>query len=311
MLTDDRRPSFERWLERKLDGLAAGIRQDVEAWLRTMRNGGPRTKPRDIASVWNLMNHLRPTLTGWSDRYDHLREVTRNDVIAILASCTDHAAPTSWSPCDRCSRSARSKGRSSGTRPAASRSASIPTVSPSPSARTTSTRPPEPPRPRQPAGARARRGPRRPHRRHPRHPAHDVDLGNRRLTITGRVRPIDEFTHQICSTGSATGAPAGQTPPTRTCSSTSTRRWAPGQSARSLRQDQTPRPGRDPGTAPRRPATRGSPRPRPRPAAPGSSVRPRPQDRHRYAENARLLLTTRADEQDPASSTEPKGQNHP
>ena len=31
----------------------------------------------------------------------------------------------------------------------------------------------------------------------------------------------------------------------------------------------------------------------------------------RYAENARLLLTTRADEQDPASSTEPKGQNHP
>jgi hypothetical protein len=29
----------------------------------------------------------------------------------------------------------------------------------------------------------------------------------------------------------------------------------------------------------------------------------------RYAENARLLLTTRAEEQDPASSREPKGQN--
>ena len=26
---------------------------------------------------------------------------------------------------------------------------------------------------------------------------HDVDMGNRRLTITGRVHPIDEFTHQI------------------------------------------------------------------------------------------------------------------
>jgi hypothetical protein len=31
----------------------------------------------------------------------------------------------------------------------------------------------------------------------------------------------------------------------------------------------------------------------------------------RYVENARLLLTTRAEEQDPASSREPKGQNEP
>jgi hypothetical protein len=31
----------------------------------------------------------------------------------------------------------------------------------------------------------------------------------------------------------------------------------------------------------------------------------------RYAENARLLLTTRAEEQDPASSRESKGQNEP
>ena len=31
----------------------------------------------------------------------------------------------------------------------------------------------------------------------------------------------------------------------------------------------------------------------------------------RYAENARLLLTTRAEEQDPASSREPKGRNDP
>ncbi len=31
----------------------------------------------------------------------------------------------------------------------------------------------------------------------------------------------------------------------------------------------------------------------------------------RYAENARLLLTTGAEEQDPASSPEPKGRNDP
>jgi site-specific recombinase XerD len=85
VLADDRRPSFESWLERKLEGLAPGIRADVEAWLRTMRDGGPRSRPRDIASVWNQMNKLRPALLGWSGRYGHLREVTRGDVAAVLA----------------------------------------------------------------------------------------------------------------------------------------------------------------------------------------------------------------------------------
>jgi hypothetical protein len=36
-----------------------------------------------------------------------------------------------------------------------------------------------------------------------------------------------------------------------------------------------------------------------------------PKTAFRYAENARLLLTTRAEEQDPGSSREPKGQNEP
>ena len=49
-----------------------------------MRDGGPRSRPRDIASAWNHMNQLRPVLLTWSDRYGHLREVTRNDVAAVL-----------------------------------------------------------------------------------------------------------------------------------------------------------------------------------------------------------------------------------
>jgi len=85
VLDDDRRPSFESWLDRKLDGPAHGIRTDVEAWLRTMRDGGPRSRPRNIASAWNHMNQLRPVLLGWSGRYGHLREVTRDDVAAVLA----------------------------------------------------------------------------------------------------------------------------------------------------------------------------------------------------------------------------------
>jgi len=84
VLDDDRRPSFEGWLERKLDGLAPAIRADAETWLRTMRDGGPRSRPRDMASAWNHMNQLRPALLAWSGHYGHLREVTRDDVLALL-----------------------------------------------------------------------------------------------------------------------------------------------------------------------------------------------------------------------------------
>ena len=84
VLVDDRRTSFEGWLERKLDGLTPNIRDAVEIWLRTMRDGGPRSTAHDIASVWNRMNNLRPTLLDWSARYDHLREITRDDVLAVL-----------------------------------------------------------------------------------------------------------------------------------------------------------------------------------------------------------------------------------
>jgi hypothetical protein len=84
VLDDDRRPSFEDWLERKLDGLAPGIRADTGAWLRTMRDGGPRSRPRAISSAWNHMLCIRPVLLEWSSQYGHLREVTRDDIQAAL-----------------------------------------------------------------------------------------------------------------------------------------------------------------------------------------------------------------------------------
>ena len=86
ILVDDRRPSFEDWLDRKLDGLAPGIRREVEAWQRLLHDGGPRARARHEATVWNYMNATRPLLLDWSARYDHLREITRNDVVNALAT---------------------------------------------------------------------------------------------------------------------------------------------------------------------------------------------------------------------------------
>ncbi len=82
-LVDDRRPSFEGWLDRKLEGLAKGIGQEAESWLRTMRDGGPRSRTRSLETVWCHMNNVRPALLDWQ-RYDHPREVTTDDIQAIL-----------------------------------------------------------------------------------------------------------------------------------------------------------------------------------------------------------------------------------
>ncbi|MCX4632830.1 hypothetical protein [Streptomyces sp. NBC_01443] len=81
---DDRAPSFEQWPERKLAGIAPGIRRDVEHWARLLHDGGPRSQPRDENTVWNYLNRIRPVLMDWSSGYDHLREVTRDDVLAQL-----------------------------------------------------------------------------------------------------------------------------------------------------------------------------------------------------------------------------------
>ncbi len=83
LLADDRVPAFERWLDRKLADLAPGMRTEVEAWLRRLRDGGARARPRAQDTIWAYLNEIQPVLAGWSTRYDHLRQVTRADVIAI------------------------------------------------------------------------------------------------------------------------------------------------------------------------------------------------------------------------------------
>jgi hypothetical protein len=80
MLDDDRRPAFDAWLDRKLGGVAAGIRRDAERWLRTLKDGGPRSRPRSIATVHSHLGKALPALLDWSASYHHLREVTRDDI---------------------------------------------------------------------------------------------------------------------------------------------------------------------------------------------------------------------------------------
>ena len=68
VLHDDRPPAFDTWLDRKLDGVASGIGHDVERWLRTLKDGGPRSGPRAIATVHSHLGKTLPALTDYKDR---------------------------------------------------------------------------------------------------------------------------------------------------------------------------------------------------------------------------------------------------
>jgi integrase len=82
---DDRSPAVEAWLARALGGLAPGIAREAEAWARALLDGGSRSRARSQGTVRIYLNALRPALARWSSQYGHLREVTRDDVNAALA----------------------------------------------------------------------------------------------------------------------------------------------------------------------------------------------------------------------------------
>lgn len=81
VLLDDRPGTFEGWLTGKLDGLVPGIRSITEEWVRTLRDGSPRSRPRSPHTAQSYLRYARPALLEWSVRYHHLRQVTRQDVL--------------------------------------------------------------------------------------------------------------------------------------------------------------------------------------------------------------------------------------
>ncbi len=198
VLAADRPSSFENWLGRKLDGLADGIRDETEAWLRTLHDGGPRSKPRHPATVWTHMGYVRPTLLAWSQRYDHLREVTRDDILAVLDDLAGSrrsnlliSLRSLMGYCKKTGRIFRNPTRGIRVGQQAYRLAQrldqhdvdqAAEAATTPSARLVLMLA---------AVHAARTGAIRALR------LDDVDLGNRRLTIAGRARPIDELSHQI------------------------------------------------------------------------------------------------------------------
>ncbi|MFC5828039.1 tyrosine-type recombinase/integrase [Nonomuraea insulae] len=94
VLDDDRPTSFDLWLQRKLDSLAPGITVTVDGWARALLHGTSRTLPRSQSTVAANVRVIQPALLDWSAAYDHLREVTRADVLAQLDALHGHHRQT-------------------------------------------------------------------------------------------------------------------------------------------------------------------------------------------------------------------------
>lgn len=312
LVDDDRIPPFESWLERKLAGLAPGIRADVGHWLRTLRDGGPRTRPRSPATAWTYLHEIRPVLLDWPARYGHLREVTTNDILTVAGTLQGSQRHHTLSVLRSLFRHCKKNG----------------TIFRDPAARI---RIGEHPRtvllPLQPAEIeQAVNAATTPLARlllalaavHAARPGairelqlDDIDLGNRRLAIGGRARPLDDLTRQMIlnwlgyrrsrwpdtanlhlvinqQTAMETGpvSKVHLTDAFRGQAATLERLRVHRQLDEALTMGPDPLHlavvfGLDPKTA------------------------------IRYAEHARQLLITAAEEQDPAGSDEPKGRNSP
>jgi len=87
---EDRPDLFTSWLDARLTGLAAGLARETRGWALTLHDGGPRTRARSPHPAQVYLRAARPALLAWSARYDHLREITRDDVLNYLADLYGH-----------------------------------------------------------------------------------------------------------------------------------------------------------------------------------------------------------------------------
>jgi len=198
LLDDDRIPSFTSLAQERLALLPAPMAADVRDWLRTRSEGGPRSRPRDEHTVRMNFNRVHPLLLAWAGHYIHLREVTTADVIAAtgllpasmrrqtltaLRSLFGHAKKTGTIFRDP-TRGARGAQRPliliQPLQPAEIDQATSAAVTPA--ARL--------------AVALAAVHAARPKTIRELHLG-DIDLGNRRLVITGRPRPLDDLTANL------------------------------------------------------------------------------------------------------------------
>ena len=199
ILDDDRPPPSTAGWQPSSPASPPAIGREARRWARRPARRRPAHARRSRSTAPDLRRAARPALLAWSARYDHLREVTRDDVLRLhRRTVRPRSGVTALTALRSLFTWAKGNGvifRNPATRISA-RQREHPVWQPL-------TAPHSP-------GPSARRPPRRPGcvvalaAVHAARPGairalqlDDVDLGNRRLHLAGQTRPLDDLTRKV------------------------------------------------------------------------------------------------------------------
>jgi integrase len=90
LLVDDTAPTIRTWIDHSCDALPAGFSVEVRAWLLVLLEGDERARPRSQSTLYAYFGRVRPHLVAWSATRDQLREITDDDVCAVLDRLSGH-----------------------------------------------------------------------------------------------------------------------------------------------------------------------------------------------------------------------------
>lgn len=99
MLDNDRPPPLEAWFTGHIADLPPAMQNELTEWFHARRDGStspPRMRPRSLETVRNNVSLLMPIIRRWAeDGHESLREITRDDVVAALATTPRRSATLS------------------------------------------------------------------------------------------------------------------------------------------------------------------------------------------------------------------------
>ena len=78
------------WIEDRCAPSRPGFQIGVQAWLLTLLDGDACARPRSISTTYDYFGRARPYLLAWSATRGQLREVTEDDVAAVLDQLRGH-----------------------------------------------------------------------------------------------------------------------------------------------------------------------------------------------------------------------------
>jgi hypothetical protein len=86
-LNDDRLPTIVAWFEEHIADLPNPMAAELRVWFEVQRTGSistPRLRPRTDRTTRNNLTAALPALRAWAADHDSLREISRDDVLALL-----------------------------------------------------------------------------------------------------------------------------------------------------------------------------------------------------------------------------------